>query len=58
MFYLYEVLSVPGAVQMIMLDVVLLPYCFRAASYFFTLKTQTKERMCFLGCSDVAAVGI
>lgn len=55
MFYLYEVLSVPCAVQMIMLDVVLLTYCFRATPYFFF---PTKERMCFLGSLDMAAVGV
>lgn len=39
-FYLYKVLSVPSAVQMIVLDVVLLPYCFRATPTFFPVKPK------------------
>lgn len=54
-FCLYKVLSVPSAVQMIMLDVVLLPCCFRATPHFFPCKAKTKARMCFLVPSDTAA---
>lgn len=52
----FDLCCVPSAVQMIVLDVVLLS-CFRAATpYFFPGEAKTKDRMCFLVPSDMAAV--
>ena len=45
--YLYKVLSVPGAVQMLILNVVLLPYCFRAKLHAFPIKPKQNRGCVF-----------
>lgn len=52
----FDLCCVPSAGQMIVLDVVLLSGFRAATPYIFPGDAKTKERMCFLVPSDVAAV--
>lgn len=56
--YSFEVQSVSSAVQMLILNIDLLPYCVRAKPYIFSCKNKTEERLCFALSFDVADVNI
>lgn len=56
--YSFEVQSVPSVVQILVLNIDLLPYCVRAKPYIFSCKNKTVEMLCCALSFDVADVSI